>query len=84
MQNYRGFLAWLFQGWYKNLTLWGLIVAASGLLVLYIEIGLITAWLLLSVGLGLIMFDLAWSFLGFQYSLYVMERNRVSRELERK
>jgi len=84
MENYRGFVSWLFRGWYRDLTMWGLIIGGVAFLNMLVDGSLVTTWLLLSLGLGLVMFDLAHSFLRFQYSLYRMERDRVARELERK
>ena len=84
MQNTKSFLRWMFRGWYRDLTVWGGIIGAVALVVVWSDGDLVTAWLLLSVGLALIMFDLIWRFLRFQYSLYTMERDRVARELERK
>ena len=84
MQNYRGFLRWMFRDWYRDLTLWGGIIGMAAFVNMWLDGNLITSWLLLSLGLGLVMFDLIWRFLRFQYSLYQMERDRVARELERK
>ena len=84
MQNYRGFLSWMFRDWYRDLTLWGMCISLIGFAVMFFDGSLITVWLLVSVGLALIMFDLVRHFLRFQYSLYQMERDRVARELERK
>jgi hypothetical protein len=84
MQNKSGFVRWMFRGWYRDLTLWGLIIGLIGFLIMAVDGPLITVWFLLSVGLALVMFDLVCNFLRFQYSLYTMERDRVTRELERK
>jgi hypothetical protein len=84
MENYRGFVSWLFQGWYRDLTMWGMIIGGVAFLNMLVDGSLVTTWLLLSLGLGLVMFDLIHKFLSFQYSLYRMERDRVARELERK
>jgi len=84
MQNTKSFLRWMFRGWYRDITLWGGIMGAVALVVVWSGGDIVTAWLLLSVGLVLIMFDLIWRFLRWQYSLYTMERYRVARELERK
>jgi len=84
MQNYRGFLAWLFQGWYRDLTLWGAVIGVTGFVVIAWEGSLVLIWLLLSVGMALILFDLVYRFLAFQYSIYRMERDKIQRELERK
>ena len=84
MKNYRGFLSWMFRGWYRDLTLWGTIVGVVGFGNLWLDGNLITTWFLISLGMSLVMFDLVRHFLRFQYSLYTMERDRVARELERK
>ena len=84
MQNKSGFLRWMFRGWYRNLTLWGLIIALMGYSIMALDGSLITVWLLLSVGMALVLFDLICNFLRFQYSLYTLERDRVAHELERK
>ena len=84
MQNKSGFVRWMFRGWYRDLNLWGLIIGIAGFLTMALDGPLVTVWLLLSVGLALIMFNVIWHFLRFQYSLYTMERDRVARELERK
>ena len=84
MQNKSGFVRWMFRGWYRDLNLWGLIIGITGFLIMALDGPLITVWFLLSVGLALIMFNVVWHFLRFQYSLYQMERDRVARELERK
>jgi hypothetical protein len=84
MQNYRGFLSWLFQGWYRDCTIWGMIISGMAFLNMLVDGSLVATWLLLSLGLALVLFDLVYRFLSFQYSLYRMERDRVSRELERK
>ena len=84
MKNVSGFLRWMFRGWYRDLTLWGLIIAVAGFIIMFLGGNLITIWLLISLGLALVMFDLVHNFLRFQYSLYTMERDRVARELERK
>ena len=84
MQNYRGFISWMFRGWYRDITMWGFIVGVVALIAMIMDASLMTVWILASVALALVMFDLAWKFLRFQYSLYVIERNRVARELERK
>jgi len=82
--KYHGFLKWLFRGWYRDLTLWGTIIGASGFLVLSLDGSVITVWLLVSLGLTLVILDLIRNFLRFQYSLYQMERDTIKRELERK
>ena len=84
MQNYRGFLAWLFRDWYRDITIWGTVIAVAGFVVMAWEGSLVLIWLLLSVGMALILFDLVHRFLAFQYSIYRMERDRIQRELERK
>ena len=84
MQNIRGFLSWMFRGWYRDLNLWGLIIGLAGFVIMFLGGNLITVWFLLSVGLALIMFNVIWHFLRFQHNLYQMERDRVARELERK
>lgn len=84
MQNISGFLRWMCQGWYRDLTFWGAIISLAAFVNMWLDGDLITSWLLLSVGLALVMFNLIWHFLKFQYSLYTMERNRITRELERK
>jgi hypothetical protein len=84
MENYRGFLSWMLQGWYRDITIWGLILGSAGFIVMALDGSMIVIWLLLSLGIGLVMFDLVHSFLSWQYSLYKMERDRVARELERK
>jgi len=84
MENYSAFLSWLFRGWYRDLTLWGMITAMIGFLVMALDGSLIAVWLLVSLGMTLVLFDLTRSFLRFQYTLYTIERDRVARELERK
>jgi hypothetical protein len=84
MQNIRGFFAWMFRGWYRDITFWGMIIGMAAFVNMWLDGDIVTAWLLLSVGLALIMFDLIWRFLRWQYSVYTMERDRVARELERK
>jgi len=84
MENYRGFVGWLFRGWYRDLTMWGMIIGGVAFLNMLADGSLVATWLLLSLGLGLVLFDLIHKFLAFQYSLYRMERDRVARELERK
>ena len=84
MQNYRDFLSWLSRDWYRDLTLCGLFVGLVGVAVMFFEGSLIMVWLLLSVGLALVLFDLIHNFLLFQYGLYRMEQDRVVRELQRK
>ena len=84
MQNIRGFLGWMFRDWYRDLTLWGMTIGVIGSVNMWLDGSLMTTWLLLSAGLSLVLFDLVYNFVRFQYSLYIMERNRVARELERK
>lgn len=84
MQDKSGFVRWMFRSWYRDLNLWGLIIGLTGFLTMALDGPLVTVWLLLSVSLALIMFNVIWHFLRFQYSLYIMERDRVARELERK
>ena len=84
MENNSAFLSWLFRGWYLDLTLWGMITAMIGFLVMALDGSLIAVWLLVSLGMTLVLFDLTRSFLRFQYTLYTIERDRVARELERK
>ena len=84
MENYSAFLSWMFRGWYRDLTLWGLIIGIIGFLVMALDGSLITVWLLVALGMTLVLFDLTRSFLRFQYTLYTIERDRVARELERK
>lgn len=84
MQSYRGFFRWMFRDWYRDLTLWGLFVGLVGFAIMFFGGPLITVWLLVSLGISLVLFDLIYNFLRFQYSLYQMERDRVARELEKK
>jgi len=84
MENRMGFVKWMFRGWYRDITFWGMIISMAAFVNMWLDGDLITSWLLLSAGLALVMFDLIWRFLRFQYSLYTMERNRVMRELNRK
>lgn len=84
MKNYRGFFSWMFRDWYRDLTLWGLLIGLVGFAIMFFGGSLITVWLLVSLGLGLVLFDLVHNFLRFQYTLYTMERDRIARELERK
>ena len=84
MENHRAFLRWLFRGWYRDLTLWGMVTGMIGFLILALDGSLIAVWFLISLGMTLVLFDLTRSFLRFQYTLYTIERDRVARELERK
>lgn len=84
MENYRGFLSWMFRDWYRDITLWGAVIGVAGFVVMAWEGSLVLIWFLLVVGISLIFFDLVRSFLRFQYSIYKMERDRIARELERK
>jgi len=84
MQNTKSFLRWMFRGWYRDITFWGMIIGMAAFVNMWLDGDLVTSWLLLSLGLALVMFDLIWRFLRLQYSVYTMERDRVARELERK
>ena len=84
MENRMGFVKWMFRGWYRDITFWGMIISMAAFVNMWLDGDLVTTWLLLSLGLALVMFDLIWRFLRFQYSLYTMERDRVIRELNRK
>ena len=84
MENRMGFVKWMFRGWYRDITFWGMIISMAAFVNMWLDSDLVTSWLLLSVGLALVMFDLIWRFLRLQYSVYAMERDRVARELERK
>lgn len=84
MQNTKSSLRWMFRGWYRDITFWGMIIGMAAFVNMWLDGDLVTSWLLLSLGLALVMFDLIWRFLRLQYSVYTMERDRVARKLERK
>jgi hypothetical protein len=84
VQKYMAFLAWLFRDWYRDITLWGMVLAFVGVQVFLWEGSLLVIYALLVMGFVLIFLDLLRSYLGFQYSIYKRERASIEHELERK
>ena len=82
--NIRGFLKWQFGGWYKDLTLWGGVVSAVGLLAMYLGCPAPIPYFIIGAGWAMIMFDLARSWFRFSYAVYQLQQNELIRKLKEK
>lgn len=82
--NISGFLKWQFGGWYKDLTLWGGLIAVLGTVALYQGCPMPVPYLILAAGWGLILFDVTRAYFRFSYSLYRLEQTRVMQELKQR
>lgn len=82
--NISGFLKWQFAGWYKDLTLWGGVIAVLGAVALYQGCPAPIPYFILAAGWGLIFFDMGRAYFRFSYSLYRLQQTQVINELKRK
>ena len=82
--NISGFLKWQFGGWYKDLTLWGGITAAVGILALHMGCPEPIPYFIIGGGWSLIFFDLARAYFRFSYAVYRLQQTQVINELKRK
>jgi uncharacterized membrane protein len=79
-----GFISWMFRGWYRDLSVWGIILGFVSFNSFILGASVTTAYTIGIVALALIFVDLITTVVRWQYRLYVMERDRVVNELERK
>jgi hypothetical protein len=84
MTHYLGFISWMFRGWYRDLSVWGIILGFVALNAFILGAPVSTAYTLATVALLLIFVDLVASVVRWQYKAYCLERDRVVHELERK
>ena len=84
MTKYLSFVSWMFRGWYRDLSTWGLILGFVALNALILEASLFTVYLLVTVAFLVVFIDLVVSFVRFQYGVYLTEQDRIVRELEKK
>lgn len=82
--NIRGFLKWQFAGWYRDLTLWGAVIAVTGVLSAYLGCPTPVPWVITGIGWALILFDLARSWFRFSYAIYQLQQNELMRKLKEK
>ena len=82
--NISGFLKWQFAGWYRDLTLWGSVIGAVGLLAMYLGCPLPIPYFIIGAGWAMIIFDLARCWFRFSYALYQLQQNELIRKLKEK
>lgn len=77
----RGYLQWLFQGWYKDLTTWGFLAIVSSAVLKFLNPDQPYSFWIMITGGVVMLADLVWHWLKFSRSVYEMEQSRLWREL---
>lgn len=81
-QTNMSFLRWIFKDSHKSLSFWGFVTVMIAVLMLVT--GCPAPWPFYTLIAGIVMsiVDAAWAWYRFSHAVYVMEQNRIIRELK--
>lgn len=79
-----GFLRWVFTGCLKQVQFWAFSLVLLALIAQLAGCPDPIPWYMALTGCVISLLNLLYSMIGYQYDLYKLEQNRISRELSRK